>query len=286
MNTLLATLCLNEMEWLPRLYKQHKDWSGLQKWVFVEAADERYLRANPKMVSKRGLSVDGTSEYLERLSKEDDRIVYIPYGLSKHADPAQGKCQCRQRYLDIASELKPDFVITLDADEFYPLNDQRKLNSHLERLVRGGKTGIVLPYRNIWHPPSIANQPLFQWEIVGILWRVVVCKVWRWRPGTKYKSNHNSPEHNGILLNKNLKRLDRISGSPCFVHMGFASKLETRIAKNRYYVERGEGRTDHRGSYVKSRASFEKWKPGARLPNKDRLIRYTGPIPEVFFDEC
>lgn len=285
MKILLATLCLNEMEWLPRLYEQHKDWSGLQKWVFVEAADEQYLKANPMMVSKQGLSIDGTSEYLEQLAKEDDRVVYIPYGLSKHVDPAQGKCQCRQRYLDIAEIVNPDFVIALDADEFYPLNDQQRLNSQLRRLVGGSKTGVVLPYRNIWRPPSIADQPLFQWEIVGVLWRVVVCKVWKWRLGTSYRSNHNSPEHNGVLLNGNLKRLDRVPRSPCFVHMGFASQPKTRLAKNRYYVERGEGQTDHRGNYVRSRAAFEKWRPGVRLPNKDRLIRYTGPIPEVFFDE-
>ncbi len=282
MNILLATLCLNEMEWLPRLYEQHKDWSGLQKWVFVEAADEQYLKANPEMVSKRGLSVDGTSEYLERLSKKDDRVVYIPYGLSKHVDPAQGKCQCRQKYLGVAEGVNPDYVITVDADEFYPLRDQQEVNFHLEQLIRGNKAGVTLPYRNIWHPPSIADQPLFQWEIAGILWRVVVCKIWRWRPGTRYKSNHNSPEHKGMLLNKSLRRLDRIPRSPCFVHMGFASKPRTRLAKNRYYVERGEGRTDHRGIYVKSRAAFEKWKPGDRLPNGDQLVRYNGPIPEAF----
>src|SRR4051794_7463634 len=38
MSVLLATLCINEMEWLPRLYEQHKDWPGMAGWVFVEAA--------------------------------------------------------------------------------------------------------------------------------------------------------------------------------------------------------------------------------------------------------
>ena len=35
----LATLALNEMEWLPLLWEQHRAWPGMVRWVFVEAAD-------------------------------------------------------------------------------------------------------------------------------------------------------------------------------------------------------------------------------------------------------
>ena len=72
----LCTLCLNEMEWLARLYEQHRNWPGLLKWVFVEAADVVYAKTNPDMVTSFGLSVDGTSDYLRNLSREDSRIVW------------------------------------------------------------------------------------------------------------------------------------------------------------------------------------------------------------------
>ena len=49
MRIVLATLLLNEMEWLPKLYEQHKDWPGLCGWVFVEAADRVYANVNPEV---------------------------------------------------------------------------------------------------------------------------------------------------------------------------------------------------------------------------------------------
>ncbi len=90
MSIQLNTLCLNEMEWLPRLYEQHRDWHGMGHWVFVEAADRAYAEANPDMVSKDGLSIDGTSEWLADLAKRDDRVIYIPHGFTGHENPAQG----------------------------------------------------------------------------------------------------------------------------------------------------------------------------------------------------
>jgi glycosyltransferase involved in cell wall biosynthesis len=281
---MLATLCLNEMEWLPKLYEQHKDWPGMSSWVFVEAADRQYAKANPKLVSSCGLSVDGTSEFLQKLAADDDRVKYIPHGFSEHADPAQGKCAARQRYMDVANEVRPEFVVTVDADEFYTKSDQKRLADMLPR-VSERLTGVVVRYHNIWRPDSIASEPLFQWEIVGNFWHICVCKIWRWSPGTRYSGNHNSPECKGNLLNRRLLRLDRGNAHPRFIHMGFASGVTTRLAKNRYYKQRGEGRTDHRGAYVKSRAAFSNWAPGVQLPNGDKVIPYKGPIPEVFLNE-
>ncbi len=284
MSLLIDTLCLNEMEWLPRPYEQHKNWPGLVEWVFVESADIKYAQANPGMVNRFGLSTDGTTEYLQWLATEDDRIVHIPMGISSDpVNPAQSKCEARQRYIDVADKIQPSWILTLDADEFYTLKDQEKMLPSFKRWARN-KSGVTLPYRNIWRPESIRSEPLFSWEITGKLWEVIVCKFWRWQPGIKYDGNHNSPILNGRLCNKNLRYLHSNNAVPNFIHMGFASEAKTRTAKNRYYVERGEGKTDHRGSYVKSRASFEGWLPGDKLVNNDKIIQYTGPIPEVFQD--
>ena len=279
MSIVIGTLCLNEMEWLPKLYEQHKDWPGLIKWVFVEAADAMYAQANPEMVSPQGLSVDGTTEYLEELEAVDSRVIHVKYGITSHPNPAQGKCAARQAYLDVANSLGPELVLTLDADEFYCQDTQRDLMSTILPAV---KDGFTIRYRNIWHPPVLVNDPLFSYEAVGKFWGVLVCKLWKWSPGMSYRGNHNSPTVRSRTLNRNLKRLDATDPHLQFIHMGFASSMATRTAKNRYYVERGEGRTDHRGSYVKSRAAFEHWSPGMPLPNGDKIVDYTGPIPECF----
>jgi hypothetical protein len=284
----LCTLCLNEMEWLPKLVEQHKDWPGSIGWVFVEAADVMYAKANPSMVTNDGLSIDGTTEYLEELSK-DPHFTHVKYGWTCHSDPAQGKCLARQQYMSHVSRLSPEYFLTLDADEFYCRADQTRIMSECLQVksCRGGgcaqPEGFTFRYRNIWRPPSIVDRPLMELEVKGPFWRVLVCKFWRYAPGVHYAGNHNSPcLANGRPMNRRLQRFDVRNGTPEFIHTGFASSRQHRLAKNRYYVERGEGRTDHRGSYVQSRAAFESWTPGASLPNGDIVLPYTGPVPECF----
>jgi len=51
MSVLIGTICLNEMQWLPMLYEQHRYWPDLEKWVFVEGADRVYQQTNPELVS-------------------------------------------------------------------------------------------------------------------------------------------------------------------------------------------------------------------------------------------
>jgi len=282
MSVALCTLCLNEMEWLPKLYQQHKGWPTMERWVFVEAADAMYQQANPHMVSRSGLSVDGTTEFLEDLAKQDERVIHIPYGISRDSDPAQGKCAARQEYLNAIEDLAPNMFVALDADEFWTYQMQQEITEISEKTLNSYQ-GVSVQYRNIWRPPTIQDQPLFESEIIGGFWSVWVCKIWRWGKGITYLGNHNSPRIGMYLLHRNLMRLDKKLRTPQFVHMGFASSLpETRKAKNRYYVERGEGRTDHRGIYVASRAAYETWKPGDKLPNGDRIIMYSGPVPECF----
>lgn len=281
MSVVLATLCLNEMEHLPRLYAQHRNWPGLVKWVFVESADAQYVKANPTLVTGPGLSTDGTSEYLAGLAKQDPRIQYIPLGLSQHSDPAQGKCMSRQQYLLAADRVRPNFVFVLDADEYYAWEAQ----SRVMQLMQSGKThtGFLFRQRHIWRPPSIREQPLLQFEVAGGFWDIPHVRGWRWYTGLQYRTNHNTPElPGGQKLDKRLLRFDKRSGTPECVHLGFASLGPMRAAKNRYYETRGEGVTDHRKWYTESRAAFETWQPGDELPHKARVISYTGPVPEVF----
>lgn len=279
----LGTLVLNELEWLPQLYAQHKDWPGLLRWVFVEAADRAYAAANPDMVSADGLSVDGTTEWLEELAKADDRVTHIKHGFTRDQDVAQGKCQARNRYLELTNLVRPDVVITLDADEFYTQDHQLSIADQFRSNSLNKYLGLIFLRREVWRPPSCTHLPLFSQEVVGGFWAIPCCHWWRWQPGMAYAGNHNNPKQaDGRAMP--MVRLDRgpQMDLPQMVHLGFAATAKTRLAKNRYYQERGEGVTDHRRWYVDSRSAWRDWLPGALLPAGASVIPYKGPVPGVF----
>lgn len=275
MKIALVTLCLNEMEWLPKLYAQHKDWPHLVSWVFVEAADVVYAKTNPGLVSAEGLSVDDTSNWLQSLAKEDPRVKYIPYGFSRHEDPALGKVPARQAYLDYLEEVTPDFFVVLDADEFYCKADQAMVN-HRMASSRDKFRHFCFGFTHIWHPAALKDEPLFRYEVMGGFWGMPHTKGVRWAPNLRYTDSHQR-----CMCGDGPEMMQRFPGPKC-IHMAFASDPEHRAAKHRYYEDRGEAGS-RRDWYVESRKAFEKYRPGTnRLPRGARVVSYRGPIPEVF----
>lgn len=277
----LASLVINEMEWLPRLWNQHKDWPDLEAWVFVEAADRQYAEANPLMVTSKGLSVDGTTQFLENLVEQDSRVLYMPYGFSKGTGPALGKCGARQGYLDVAEHFKPEFVISVDADEFYTREHQQLVLDVMRR--EKDFDAFIFNRREIWRPPSISHEPLFQYEVVGGFWGIPCCHWWRWQPGMNHNHCHNTPHtKNGVPMNEKLFDGREHEGMPEMIHLGFASQKKTRWAKHEYYSRRGESRDRSRKWYVESRGAWFDHKIGMELPRDAKVVPYTGPIPECF----
>lgn len=281
MKLALCTLVLNEMEWLPKLYEQHKNWPGVEKWIFVESADVSYAAANPTLVSPEGLSVDGTTEYLTRLATTDNRVTHIKHGFCSAKDAAQAKCEARNRYLNALMDMDyhPNYFIVLDADEFYPFECQTDINY---LLIRKLGDGFLFRHREIWYPPYLQERQTdpFKHEVVGGFWDIPYCRVWRWYRGLSYK-NHNTPYNDSSPLDARLNRMD-IESFPYMVHMGFASNLLYRSAKNRYYEYRGESVDKERSWYCDSRRCYETWKPDMQLPRKANVIPYTDLIPECF----
>ncbi len=283
MSVMLATLCLNEMEFLPRLWEQHKGWPDVSAFVFVEASDAAYERANPGMVSATGLSVDGTSDFLRDLARRDSRVVHAPIGRCSNPDPALGKIDARNWYWREAARVEPSFIISLDADEMYVKADQPRINEQMRFWAKRGYTGFTFPKREIWRPPSIAAEPLFAKEVVGGFWGIPCCHWWAWSRGAGHFACHNTPQDaSGRYLNDSLKQLHGDPDMPQMLHLGFAATAKTRRAKQLYYEGRGESDDPQRRWYVDSRRCWNDWKPGDPLPNKARVIEYTGPIPEVF----
>lgn len=281
MSIVLATLCLNEMEWLPKLYEQHKDWPEMIRWIFVEAADTAYAKINNDMVGPQGLSVDGTSTFLQELERKDPRVTYIPHGFADHPDRALGKIGARDRYLQIANDLKPEFVISVDADEFYMKEDQ----SCLIQWMREHKDAwsFTFPRTEIWRPPSCLKDPLFSREVVGGFWGIPCSHWWRWKPGMMYRSCHNTPQApDGTYFNEYMVQFHHDREAPAMIHMGYAASEKTRVAKNMYYERRGEIKDPGRKWYTHSRSAWKKWTPGTRLPDGAKVRNYEGPIPECF----
>lgn len=279
MSMTLATLCLNEMEWLPKLYEQHRSWPKLVRWVFVEAADRVYAQASPDMVTQDGLSVDGTSDWLRELAARDPLVTYIPHGFTGHERPDQGKCAARNRYIEAA---EGDCLFVLDADEFYTRLDQKRIGNIL-RYGYGKFWSYCFPHWHPWRPPSIADRPLFNLGVQGGLWDIGFIRGWALLPGAAYRANHNHlSTAEGQNMNERMHDFRRTGGAPACVHMGFTASLKTRQAKHRYYEARGEGQGDNRDEHVICRAAFETWQPGDTLPCGAYVEKYQGPVPECF----
>lgn len=288
MKILLATLCLNEEEFLWDSFNQHIGWPGLVGWCFVESACYSYSEANPDAVTARGLSVDGTTEHLRRLANGDPRVRHISHGWAI-GTPAQEKCESRNRYLEFADKIKPDAIIVIDADEFYTRADQQRINEVVASMPH--ISSFCFRQRHLWRPPSIAaSTSRTANEVHGGYWQEKHIRVWRWREGMRYGANHNTPQdHNGTLWTQHTFWAESANQDirwPQCVHFGFARDGEHRKRTNRYYQARGEGREPHgqfnRQAYVDCRAAWETWKPGDELPHGAKLIPYDGPIPEVF----
>lgn len=280
---MLATLCLNEMEWLPRSWDQHGDWPGVVGWAFVEGADRAYAGASPHLTTKAGLSVDGTTAWLRdhSWSRRGPNAAHFQLGFFGDGGP-EGKCGARNKYLELADAMKPDWIVVLDADEFYTKEDQARITRLLAQAGDEPRTPILLRQRYPWRPDSIRYRALSD-EVVGGYWDVPHLRIFPFYQGMRHTRSHNHPElEDGGSLRNRMAKLDVVSGTPQCVHMAFASGLQGRQAKHRYYVQRGEGTADGRQSYVECRAAWEAWKPGDVLPQGARVIPYAGPMPECF----
>ena len=274
MKLALVTLCLNEMEWLPKLYDQHCEWPDLTQWVFVESADRVYAETNPSLVNSQGLSIDGTSDFLHDLAARDPRVIYIPFGFSGNSKRDLGKVESRQQYMVELEKHRPNFFVVLDADEVYCDDDQTEICEIMDDAPDNIQH-FCFQFTHIWHPEILREEPLFSYEITGGFWNMRHTKGIRWSPGLKYTEDHQRPEGG----HGDLKKYD----SPYCIHMAFASNADLRNAKHRYYEERGEKGPGGRRWYVRSRNEFRRWNPErSRFPRGAKVTPYTGPIPEVF----
>lgn len=277
MKVALCSLVLNEEEFLSRNYDQHKDWPGLISWIFIEAADPLYATANPGMVETNGSSTDCTRTILEKLRNKDRRVVYDQFGWMKTNNPAQAKTQGRDQYLNYLEDTRPDFFVVIDADEFYTYTDQQRING---LVADTNFLSYRLRQRHLWRPPSLGENGRFEYEAIGGYWAVPHVRVFRWQSGLRYRYDHNYPQGKNYHPLQNL--YEGTKSDPECIHLGFTRERVNRVATNKYYQERGEGKGDGRDKYVSCRASWETWQPGETLPAGAKVVTYDGPVPECY----
>jgi len=276
MKVLLATIALNEAEFLAACIEQHRSWPGRVEHVVVEGATRNYAAANPEAVTHEGSSVDHTA----RIARSED-VLHVQHGWA-HGTGANQKCALRNRYCEVADELDPDLLVVIDADEFYTHSDQRRILEAVE--ANPGADGWLFHQRHLWRPESVFEEAAEAREVVGGYWAIPHLRVWRWQKGARYAINHNYLSYPDQPPKSHRVCKPRPGGPVC-IHYGFARSAAHRTRTNRYYVVRGEGREKagrNRQMYVDCRAAFETWQPGEALPHGARVLPYEGPAPEVF----
>jgi len=296
----LVTIVLNEEVFIQPQLTQHIDWPGVVAWIWVEGATGLYAERHSDSINTFGLSVDKTSELLQRASRiysvdsakrnHHPIVYYIPFGFSDDFEKEMGdqKAVLRNVYCEICDEINPDILVVIDADEFYTSEDQLRIN----KLVKDfpAYDAWILRQRHIWRPSSIQDNSLFDLEVIGGYWNISHCRIWRWKRGSRYFFNHNLL-HYPYIKNDKIKyfryTIDEKSvvSLPECIHLGFARELEHRKRTNDYYVYRGEGQEPkgrNRQMYVDCRKAWEDWQPGDTLPHGAKIISYVGSKIDVF----
>jgi len=278
---MLATIVLNELEMLPKLVEQHRDWPGLIGWCIVEGSTKIYGKTHPDAVTKKGLSTDGTSAFLKQWRSESPTNFYIDYGWSDGPE-GQQKRELRNTYCCVADIEDPDLLIVIDADEAYTKEDQERILQVVEQ--RNNYNAWLFKQRHIWRPPSADEDKIGLWEVVGGYWDIPHTRVWRWQKYSRYVENHNylNPPCRTQVEAQLYRYKD---GDPECVHFGFARSGQHRARTNAYYKARGEGREKlgrNRQMYVDCRDAFETWQQGDGLPHGARVRAFDGVLPEVW----
>jgi len=261
----IGTILLNEQKFIGLSLYQH--YNLCDKWVLVEGTCLGYPT---RKVTEKGFSKDLTQQIIEIFPDPESKIRYIKYGWTK-CGGEDAKSELRNEYLKYIQE---DFLLVLDADEFYFKED---LISALKEFDNPNTYGITLPQVHFWKDTTQ--------YITGEYYDISHTRIYRNIIGMKYVKNHNFPELNKKFIHEKghikyqrtqLKQNDGFCyKEPCCFHMGFAKDYDDMKDKSDYYVNRGEKET--RKSTTASRAGWF----DDELPEKCRVKKWSGKIPKV-----
>jgi len=255
-----ATIVINEQQFILKNLCQHYKWKNadVKQWIIIEGVDPDYPTGN---ITPYGLSTDNTEKSIKAFNDYDDKITYIQKGFAD-------KRTLRNEYLKYIRD-DISYLISIDADEFYPQSQQEKITNFLE--LNPQMYSVLTDIRNLWHD--------YDKEIIGSYFRVPHLKIFKWQNGCSYLNNHIQLVKG--RLNYNVRSKKTLAKCDAYmVHFGFARRQKEYSDKIQYYINRGEKTT--RPRYVECRNAWYGWKPNMPMPYDLKVIKYDGELPEVF----
>lgn len=266
-----GTILLNEEKFIAQNLCQH--YTLCDEWILVEGACKGYPE---RKVSTGGLSLDKTNLIINLFPDPESKIIYVQHGWTK-ALGEDAKSELRNEYI---SRVKGEYLIVIDADEFYLHEDLIQAVTDLETKIN--VNAVVLPQVHFWK-----NSTQF---ITGDYYDISHTRIFRNLPGMKYIKNHNFPELGGKFIHvlgqikypRTIKKNEIHSNSyiydgPKCYHMGFAKDYDDMKDKTDYYINRGESKT--RPETTRSRAAWF----DDELPKSCEIRLWGGNIPKYLW---
>jgi len=270
----VGIIALNEAEYIRNSIRQVYDWENCHEIIVVEGSVSLYPKNG---LATDGLSGDGTTELIKSIPDPQNKIRYVS-GVFKD------KIEQRNEY---AKRITGTHALVLDADEFYTLDDLRKLKEDVTinpdiDVFRFNFSQDMnqRTYFHLWYN--------FHQHVVGGYWDIPHNRIYKWVPGTLYQGeDHNHPVRpDGSKLLASTPGVKVAFTRAKCVHTGFAKLVQNQKDKNQYYLNRGEGREEdpilrtRRQMYIDCRIAYETWKPGDVLPHGAKLTPFLHALPE------
>jgi hypothetical protein len=262
---ILAAICLNEEEFIGSWLAYHYD--AFDRIILCEGAARDYPRV---AVTSEGLSTDRTAALIRAFPDPRAKITFVQHGWAgpEHNpdDSIPAKIELRNGYAALIDE---GYVFTLDVDEYlHP--------TYVEELidVMGDHPDVhacAIPQLHLWQDSSH--------YITGGYADVPHVRLYRWPRGARYVVSHNWPSAPGgrslsdSYLRMPLQVDDAVLTAPALLHFGFCEPKEAMLAKNYYYVMRGEYRSRPLTTEFRA-AAF-----GGRTPEGCAVHPYRGFLP-------
>lgn len=242
----------NEIEFIEINIRQHVN--CFDRILVIDGADPRN---DKNLISKNGLSNDGTKETIHKLINEfGNKIEYYEMPFATKEDKANF----------YVTKLKDrDSFLRLDCDQFYTFDDLERMKAMLNK-----HDTVMYPIINFWKTIDKV--------IDGGYFKIQHAHAHRFYEGSGFGINHVTLSYRDKTTYCSHKdRMLWTNDIVCY-HLGFAREDKARYQLNlKHYITRGEMKT--RPEYIACRESFFK----RSIPPECKLLDYSGIYPEIFY---
>jgi Glycosyl transferase family 2 len=249
---ILAAICLNEEAFIGSWLEYH--YEAFDRIILCEGAARDYPRPT---VTADGLSADRTAAVIRAFPDPQAKLTFVQHGWAgpphNPDDSIPAKIGLRNAY---AALIDDGYVFTLDVDEFLHPTHVAELIDVMEE--HPDVHACAIPQLHLWQATSQ--------YITGGYADVPHVRLYRWPRGARYVVSHNWPSAPGgrSLAESYLRMPLEVEGdvltAPAILHFGFCEPKESMLAKNYYYVMRGEYRSRPLTTEFRA-AAFGGWTP-------------------------